>query len=282
MTSKEKDEFSRLLEIFDRQELNDIHGRRTAYRPLYDYFLKLVTDIATTFCDLRKETLQSSQLYGRWDAIQNCLSLIDNPNTWDKLIREINDIRNKVEHKDDYDPKEESLKEIRAQVIKFEEWISRVAKEYYKKSKAFTVKEYFYIISSNYITRAESIIHEYGEKPPFIAENYSSEFEVFPYQQLPELIKTLHERLKKIATLEDIERTDLEKLIQLVKIVNKLKGREEVLTHFPVCPKCGGEIKETHENLGGNTEEQPEPYGVYIRVGCQKCDYLIHDETIDL
>jgi uncharacterized protein with PIN domain len=95
-------------------------------------------------------------------------------------------------------------------------------------------------------------------------------------------VKTLPEILENIKNLEDTKRSDLESLIQLVKIVNNFKGREEVLLRFSVCPKCGGKIEETEHYVGGDTEDQPEPTGVYIRVGCQKCDYLIHDDIIDI
>ncbi|OGM10732.1 hypothetical protein A2Z22_00750 [Candidatus Woesebacteria bacterium RBG_16_34_12] len=90
----------------------------------------------------------------------------------------------------------------------------------------------------------------------------------------------MQDRLKKIEKLDDIERTDLEKLIQLVKIVYNFKGKEEILLKYSVCPKCGDKIKETQQYIGGSAED--EPAGVYYRVGCQKCDYLIHDETFDI
>ena len=281
MASKEKDEYSRLLEIFDSQDLDDVHGRRTAYNPLYDYFQKLTVHIGIEFCGLKKEVFNNYQLNGRWGVICNCLILIEDPKKWNDLIKKLSKIRNGVEHNDSYDPDKDQLLKIRKDTEDFTEWIVEVAKEYYKKSKDFTFKEHFYIASKKYIERAESIIQEYGEEPPYITKlNSFMEFEEIPYQQLPELIKSLEERLKNIAKLEDIERSDLEVLIQLVKIISNLKGREEILISYPVCPKCGGEIKETQHYSGGGPEDPPSE--VYIRVGCQKCDYLIHDESIDI
>ncbi len=65
MTSKENDEYSRLLEIFDKQDLDDIHGRRTAYKPLYDYFQKLTVHIGIEFCGLKKEVFNNYQINSR-------------------------------------------------------------------------------------------------------------------------------------------------------------------------------------------------------------------------
>lgn len=132
----------------------------------------------------------------------------------------------------------------------------------------------------NCAREAEWIIQEYGEKPPYAAKpDYSAELEEYPYQQLSELVQALQERLKNIAKLEDIERTDLEKLIQVVKLVSHFRGKEGVLLRYSVCPKCGGKIKETQRYFGGTCDD-PEPDGLHYRVGCEKCDYELNSETI--
>lgn len=152
-----------------------------------------------------------------------------------------------------------------------------------KKMRSYGFKQSFYQITNFYLREAEALFSEYGESPPYVSKSdYSIEFEDSSYQQLTELGNLLNDRLQKIKKLEDIERTDLEKLIQLVKIVYNFKGKEEILLRYSVCPKCGDKIKETQEYIGGGTENNPEPTGVYYRVGCQKCDYLLHDETFDI
>jgi len=281
MTAKGNDKYSKILETFDNLKLENIHERRTACKPLYDYFKTLIFEVGVALCGLDQNSLRVSHLKTRWENIKNCLSYIDDPKNWEDVINEVNNIRQKVEHNDYYDPKAGQLRDIRKRAPEFKDWIIKVAQEYYKKSKGFTFKEAFYHLSNRYITEVESMLQEYGEKPPYAAKpDYSIELEEYPYSQLLELVQTLKERLKDIAKLESIERTDLEKLIQLVKVISHFKGKEEILLRYSVCPKCGGAIKETQSYFGG-TYDDPEPKGMHIRVGCEKCDYELDSETID-
>lgn len=284
--TQENDDFLEILETFDRQRLNNIPARRTAYKPLYDYFQKLLMEIEVEFCNLKQETLQNYQLNTRWAIIKDHLiyiepNFIEESKNWDKLIKDMYDIRNGVEHKDYYDPKKETLENIRLKAPNFTKWLVRAAKEYYKISTNFTFKQSFYIMSKRYLHEAQTIFEEYGEIPPYVLNSdYSIELGNSPYQQFSELVISLSERIKK--NLEDVERDDLEKLIQLVKIIYNFKGKEQVLRQFYICPRCGGKIKETESYYGGNTEDKPEPDGSHIRVGCQNCDYSIDNKFIDL
>jgi len=278
----EIDKYSRFLQIFDSLKLNDTSGRRTAYKPLYEYFQKLVLEVGVTLCNLDQNSLKISHLKTRWENVKSCLSYIEDPKEWDALINEINNIRQKVEHNDYYDPNSERLLEVRRKAPEFKDSVIRVAKEYYKKSKNFTFKEAFFHLSNLYIIEAEGLLEEYGIEPPYVVKtDYSLELEKYPYQQLSEIVKKLRERLGSIAKLEDVERSDLEELIQIVKIISHLRGKEEILLRYSVCPRCGGKIKETQKYVGG-TPDDPEPTAVYCRVGCEKCDYELHSETINI
>lgn len=280
MTEKENNEYTKILKTFDILKLDNIHKRRTAYKPLYDYFQRIVMKVGVALCNLDQNSLITSPLKARWKNIEYCLSYIEDPKIWDDLINEMYKIRNKVEHDDYYDPKLERLTEIRKKAPEFKDWIIRVAKEYHKKSSKFTFRKSFYQLSNRYINEAEGIIQEYGENTPYTVKlDHSTELEEHPYQQLFELPRVLRKRLKNITKLEDIKRSDLEKLVQIVEILSYLKGKEEILLRYSVCPKCGGEIKETQEYFGG-TPDDPEPDGAHYRVGCKKCDYELHSETI--
>ena len=284
MTEKKDDHHSRLLELFDNLGLKDIYERRVAYKPLYEYFQKLILEIGVRLCGLNQNSLRIAHLKTRWENIKYCLGYIEDPRVWEDLINKVNNIRQKVEHNDYYDPKQNELIEIRNKAPKFKEWIIRVAKEYYKKwkSKDFTFKEAFYHLSNRYIEEAEWILQEYGKNPPYAAtSDYALDLEEYSYPQLSELTVVLKKRLKKVAKLEDIERSDLEILIQIVKIISHFKGKEEILLRYSICPKCGGKIKETQRYLGG-TYDDPEPDRIYYRVGCEKCDYVLHSEIIDI
>jgi hypothetical protein len=157
MTDKNNDEFSRRLEIFDRQELNDIYGRRTTYKPLYEYFQKLTLEVGVEYCNLNRSTLLNYQLNTRWAVIKDMLAYVENPKIWDELISHMYKIRNGIEHNDFYDPNPKQLTEIRTKASEFKEWIIRVASEYYKISINFTFKQSFYQISKRYLYEAESM-----------------------------------------------------------------------------------------------------------------------------
>lgn len=239
-------------------------------------------EVGVALCGLDQNSLRISHLKTRWENVKSCLDYIEDPKEWNSLIDKINDIRQKVEHNDYYDPNPNKLLEVRRKAPEFKEWAIRVAKDYYKKSKNFTFKEAFFHLLNRYIIEAEGLLEEYGTETPYVVEpDYSLELEEYPYQQLSELIKTLKERLNSIAKLEDVERSDLERLIHIVKVISHLRGKEEILLRYSVCPKCGAKIKETQRYMGG-TPDNPEPTAVYCRVGCEKCDYELHSETIDI
>lgn len=281
MNMENKHDPSRYLEIFDTLKLNDVCERRTAYKPLYEFFQKLILEVGVELCELNRNSLKTFHLKSRWDTIKCCLSYIEDPEIWDGVIYEISNIRQKVEHNDYCDPKPTRLAEIRKKAPNFKEWILKVAEEYYKKSKNFTFKEAFYRLSKWYIDEANCIIQEYSKNPPYVAKlDYPVEFED-SYEQISELMKELQERLKSIAKLEDIEHLDLEKLIQIVKIISHFKGKEKILLKYRTCPKCGGKIKETREYFGG-TPDYPEPDGIYIQISCEKCGYEVYSETINI
>ena len=272
------DNYSENLEIFDKLEKNSMHKRRTAVKPLYDYFQRILLEVGVKFCGIKPELLKS-HLERRWEIIKSYLSYIEEPTDWDSLINKICTLRHGVEHNDYYNPDMRKLLDIREKAPKFKEWVFRVGREYYKKSKHFTIKEVFYHLSSWYISEAESISNEYGKEPYIATLGHSLDMEGDFYPQLPKLVKILKERVNHIIKLEDIIPSDLENLVNLIKIISNIKGREKVLLHYSICPKCGGKIKEITSHFG-STLESPEPEGFYYIVGCERCDYKLHEETI--
>jgi ribosomal protein S27AE len=91
------------------------------------------------------------------------------------------------------------------------------------------------------------------------------------------LTEILKQKLATASTAEDLDRADLDNLINLVKIISKIRGREEILLRQSICPKCGGKIVETQKGFG----HPDTSFGMTYRVGCEKCDYTLHKETID-
>jgi len=280
MSKQFEGEYEEILENFDAIELDNITSKRMAQQVLYDYFQKLTLEIGISI-GLNKEMLQGGHLNSRWITLKRCLNSITQTQDWDSLIEKMVKIRNATSHIDYFIPQSSELKKIREEAPKFKEWIIKFAKEYYKKSKNFTFKEKFYLFSQNYISVAEMIFKDYGEDYPL-----ESKLDIFPepisripYHELKKYVKYLNQRLKELAKLDEITRDDLEKLIAIVETTAFIKGREEISLQSSKCPRCGGEIKETEAPIGSNDEYAQ---GIYYRVGCENCNYVIHEDTVDL
>lgn len=279
MSENKIDYLSNLLETFDKLESCDITGR-ILYKPLYDYFMILIKELGAQRCGLDEKDLKQ-QLKTRWDNIRWCLEFIEDPKIWDETIYMLHEIRRRIEHDDFYNPTETQLTNIRNIAPDFRDWIIHVTNEYYKKSKDFTIRETFNHQFNIHNAKALRMVHEYGAKPPFVDNPHLvPEFEESSYEKISKLAILLEKRTREIIKLEDINNSDFENLIKFVEIISNLEGKEEILLMNSVCPKCGGEIQTTQEYFGGNTEDQPEPDGVFVRVGCQECDYYIDQETI--
>jgi len=224
--------------------------------------------------------LQNSHLNSRWITLQRCLNSITQTQGWDLLIKKMSNIRDDTVHIDHYIPKSSELKKIREDAPKFKDWLIKSATEYYKKSKNFTFKEKFYLFLENYISVANTIFELYGEDYPL-----ENEIDVFPepisripYHELKKYVEFLNQRLKELAKLDDITREDLEKLIAIVETTAFIKGREPISLRNNRCPRCGGEIKEIEAPIGSNDEYAQ---GIYYRVGCENCNYVLHEDTVD-
>ena len=282
MRHEKKDAYSELFKTFDELKLSSAHERRMAWKPLHDFFQLLLREVGVVLLGLDKNSLSVYHLKTRWENIRVHLSYVEDPKAWDGLVNEMNNIRQRVEHDDYYDPKPGDLKKIRENLPQFKEWILRVGREYYKKSKNLTFKQSFYRMLAHHTREAEGLIRDYGETTPHVAKSdYSILTGKESYTELKELVDASKKRLDSASEAEDLQHSDLNNLINLVKIISKIKGKEETLLSYSVCPKCGGKIVETEHEFGGS-EDRPEPDGFVYRVGCEKCNYVLHKETINI
>lgn len=282
--TENSDDFAVMLESFDGLGLNNVSIRRMAVKPLYDYFQKLAILVGTKICGLNKNALKTSHLKYRWESIRSCISFegIEISDEWKTLITNISEVRDKVEHNDDYDPPQKKLVEIRKKAPEFAKWLLGVARTYAEKTPRYSFKQAFYRLLQEYVFDARGIIMQYGERAPHIARiGYLMEQEGLEYQNLPDLLKALNSTLNNFRDLEDVDRSDLENLIRTVRITSILQAREELLLKDSQCPSCGGKIVESQNWVGG-TENNPEPDGFVYRVGCEKCEYEIHQEYFSI
>jgi hypothetical protein len=132
------------------------------------------------------------------------------------------------------------------------------------------------------VREADWLIQEYGETTPHVAKSDSSIFTgKESYAELKELVEASKKWLNGASEMGELQHSDLNNLISLIRIISRIRGKEETLLSYSVCPKCGGKIVETQREFGGS-EYRPEPTGFICRVGCEKCDYELYRETIDI
>lgn len=270
------------LEIYDSLSKKDCATRRSASKALYDYFQLLLSEVGSRFYNIDKNWFYQFHLKKRWMDIKMILPQDDKEkNRWDNIIGRLSKIRGSVEHADLYDPSIEDLEKIREKTKEFTEWIIAKSKQYHSESSGFYLLDAFKFQLFSCNDRANWKLAEYGEKPYIATEyEYRDKFENVTYKNLPDTIKKAEERLKELKNVSEITKDDIELLIGLVKFIAELECREYCAISKEICPKCGGKITSTEQYIGGGYEEPPSE--VYYRVGCEKCDYILQDETFSI
>lgn len=271
-----------ILDTFDSFDLGNEYQRRTAVKPLHDYFQILIIEVAVHLCGQSRNSLKNCHLKARWNMTKSCLGQVENPTRWDELIYALHNIRSSTEHTDYKVPSKTALQHIREQVPEFKDWILRIGKLYYKRSKGFSFIQKFSILAEWYIRQADWMIHLFGDKTPYCLEReIVLPGEEHPYKRVRSLRDALESRNREIDSIDDLKQDDLDKLVELVKIIERLDARESVLLQQNVCPKCGSKIVTTQRQVGGSSEDST-PYAVIYRIGCENCDYLVDSETIEV
>ncbi len=269
------DDIENLLKLFDRLEKTEIHSRRIAYKPLYEFFQRLLISVGIQFCDLNERSLKISSLKTIWDQISPSLFVADNDvRRWNDLINNLQNIRTGVEHNLEHAPSLENLENIRKVAPKFYEWVMKTGESTWKKSKNFSFFESFYSMLKYYSREAESLLLEYGKAPPHISEPFEND-----YVRMQHIFEMLEKRIKEISKIGDLTPQDFGDLVELIRVVTEMRTVEGNLLEKSICPKCGSEIGETQRNIGRTSEE---PSAIRVRIGCEKCDYTLNEETIDL
>jgi len=270
------DKYHEYLENFDFSRKDTFVSRRLAYKPLYEFFKRIVFYVGVNLCYLHERTFKNLHLKPIWVDLKPRLFQIDNQlDEWDILIKQIDNIRQDVEHNQDYDVNQNILQNIRDKAPEFRTWILNTGRKYYKKSKNFTFKETLYNQLNYFLHEAEILIREYGEKPPFLS-NLNEE----DYTKIPQLLIGIKSIEKEVSKLKEISSSDLLDFIKLIRVVTKFRCIEEGLLSKSICPKCGKKIIETQKNVGGEYDGPPDM--IHYRIGCEKCDYIVNEETIDL
>ncbi|MFW9888234.1 MAG: hypothetical protein ACFFER_08635 [Candidatus Thorarchaeota archaeon] len=269
------------LETFDKVDLKSPYTRRIAVVPIYDFFQLVLLEVGVQLCGLPRELLADMHLNSRWRKLSPVLSMVCSIDEWNETIASLNRIRSKAAHNDYHVPPTQALKQIRKRAIEFREFMLVAGKEYYRQAQGFTLAQKLFWLSAGYARRAKSILSRYGEKIPLFAERDLIRGDEHLFRRLLPLVKRIEVRAKKITSVNDITTEDLDDLVDIARETERLDAREWAYIEHNKCPICGNDIVETQESLG-RTMDDPEPRAIKWRIGCDKCDYEIASETIDL
>jgi len=282
MTNRFEERLTGILHTFDSFDLDKEYQRRTSVKSIYDYFQILILEVGVHLCGLNRNSLKHCHLKTRWDMVKSCLELIEDLKRWDDLVHALHKIRSSTEHTDYEVPSKTALLQIRQRTPEFMDWILRVGKQYYGESEGFTFIQKYSLLSRWYIGQADWMIHLFGDETPYCVEReIVLPGEEHPYKRLKPLRDALESRNREIGGVDDLTQDDLSNLVELVKVIERLDARESVLLQKNVCPKCGGKIVSTQREVGGSPDD-PQPYAVICRIGCENCDYVVDSETIDV
>lgn len=269
-----------ILAFFDAQNLDDEYQRRMAFFSLYDFFQTLIIRIGISHCGLPESVLKVCPVKKRWEFVMNPLSeVVKIPSEWTPTIITMYKTRNRIIHNEDVFPTEQMLEPIREQAPKFMEWIIEAGGIYSSQSKGFNFAQRFKLLSRMYIKRTDSILDQYGEKTPYsVKVDLAS---VDPYKKMRTAKDAIESRMNAITSIKELTKDDLEMLVELVRETERMDAREGVYLKFETCPKCGSQIVESQRSIGGCLDGSI-PYAIARRVGCEKCDYEVVSDTIEI
>jgi len=282
---KIKKKYNDILIDFDKVPKDTIYQRRASFNILWDFFQKLILDVGVELCGLYRESMKISHLNTRWNKAKLPLSYIENPpDNLNNLVNRVHKLRGGIQHSkenQEFAPNSNELDDIRKKCPEFLDWILDVGIKFYRSSKNFTLPDYFSRIISYYMGEIDIILSNYGTKKiPYVANYVYLPFVIdSSYKKIIDFKEKYEKKRFQIHNLEDIDQSDLESLVDLIEIVSKIKAWEDALLKENICPKCGEKIITTNTPFGG-TPDDPEPDGIYHRVGCEKCDYYIDSDTI--
>lgn len=282
MTNRIEEILTDILQTFDSFDLDKEYPRRTSVKSFWDYFQILILEVGVHFCGLNRNSLKHYHLKTRWDIVKSCLEQVEDTTRWDELVLALHKMRSSTEHTDYKVPSKTALLQIRSRIPEFKNLILKAGKMYYKESKGFSFIQKYSLLSRWYIGRADWMISQFGEKPPYCLEGeIVLPGEKHPYIKMKTLRDSLESRNREVGGINDLTQSDLDDLVELVTIVERLDVRESVLLKQNVCPKCGDKITSTHREVGGSHDD-PVPSAIIYRIGCKKCDYVVLSDTIDV
>ena len=132
-----------------------------------------------------------------------------------------------------------------------------------------------------YVKRADSILSDYGKTVPhYVLGNLRWKKELF-FIKMKGLKASADHAGKSITSVAEITSSNLDGLISLITEIERLDARENVYLEFSTCPICCSKIVSTQKAFGGCYRD-PVPTEIHYRTGCEKCDYEVMYETVQV
>lgn len=265
--------------------LSDENSRNFAYQLLYKWYFHWIK-IAAKFCELPKSAIEYHAINRTWGRVREILESENKTvkfDGWNNIFKNMAHYRDPIAHKLSGDPpSEKEILKWRHSAENFPKFLTNPIRNYRKSLPTVKMANHLAELVEKYIWRADSLLREYGKEDiPFVLHDPYAFDDSFDYSDLPDVIKRLKTKIRKIDNITKYSLNDISDIIKIVEFISIFRGREYTYIEKSVCPKCGGEIQETSSYYGGN-EMDPEPTGLTYRVGCNKCDYTLNVETIDL
>jgi hypothetical protein len=275
------DYLERLLSNYKKLSKKDMSERRMAVKPLYDFYQRLLLEVGVKYFHLPQDTLLNYGLQSRWSIVKKYLEVMKRKtNDWDKIVRDLQKIRRSNEHNDFFDPDKKVLETAFERASQFIEYLLSAGEEYIRQSEGLTVIDQYRRITREYSMRTSMILRQYGSMTPESVKQDLHPRDSKIYSNFVPMRDTIQGRIPELKSIRDLSGDDLNLLFTLVREVERIDARENAYIQFGVCPRCGGKIVETERYLGGNEDEPPD--AVHVRIGCNKCEFNVIDETMDI
>lgn len=270
----EIEKLGKYLVIYDSIDISEEYYRRTAFKPLYDYYMALTLYIATEYCRIEKKNLSPWQLKVRWDHISNFIPDLSN---WEKIINPLSNLRKKIEHDDEFIPKEKELNHLRQSLGEFEKWIHKEGKKVdleqkmldpkfisIDKSRGNFLRLKLFILNQ---LNSQENLNEFGHYEPFDTElSDAINLKYTEMVQYHDVVKNLHNNF------DNLQQQDIITLMNFNSAFQYFEGIQYVLENAKICPNC---FTQNIEHTTGEQiidDEKDQFYDEPISY-CKNCNY---------
>ncbi|VVB57037.1 Uncharacterised protein [uncultured archaeon] len=266
-------QFQEYLDLYDRSVIDHPYARRATFKYLDDFYRNILIGVGTRLCKISPGDFHYVGGAGAWKVIGYYFVSEPSHSDWEKLFGMLDYARNKIEHgQPQFNLPANQMKELREKAPLFRDWVISAGNKFHENSNNFTFKSVFFRTLKNYVNDVERLIPimKKQSKYPIIEDHLLS--------PISDALETSKKRLAEFDSESEITTEDLHNLEQLIRYSGAYSGREDVLLSSSICPECGGKITTTSHSFGSRGEDG-EPVGEYWRIGCDKCDYIVEQDT---